>query len=71
MATNAIVESVSSDDGNAILAAAAALRPVIRGYQEEIERERRIPPALMNISGPPACIAWWCRRSWVVPSSTS
>jgi len=42
------VESVSSDDGDAILAAAAALRPVIRGYQEEIERERRIPPALME-----------------------
>lgn len=48
MATNAIVESVLSDDGDAILAAAAALRPVIRGYQEEIERERRIPPALME-----------------------
>src|SRR5262245_31648527 len=49
MATNAMVESVSSDEGDAILAAAAALRPVIRGYQEEIERERRIPPALMEL----------------------
>jgi alkylation response protein AidB-like acyl-CoA dehydrogenase len=48
MATSAIAESVPSDDGDAILAAAAALRPVIRGYQEEIERERRIPPALME-----------------------
>jgi alkylation response protein AidB-like acyl-CoA dehydrogenase len=46
MATNALAESVSSDDGDALLAAAAALRPVIRGYQDEIERERRIPPAL-------------------------
>ena len=31
-----------------VLEAAAALRPVIRGYQEEIERERRIPRALVD-----------------------
>jgi alkylation response protein AidB-like acyl-CoA dehydrogenase len=48
MATHTMVESVSSDDGEAILAAAAALRPVIRAHQEEIERERRIPPTLIE-----------------------
>jgi indole-3-acetate monooxygenase len=37
---------VSPADG-ALLEAAAALRPVIRGYQEEIERERRLPPPLV------------------------
>jgi alkylation response protein AidB-like acyl-CoA dehydrogenase len=35
-------------EGAAILEAAATLRPVIRGYQEEIERERRIPKALVR-----------------------
>jgi alkylation response protein AidB-like acyl-CoA dehydrogenase len=34
--------------GEAILDAAAALRPVIRGYQDEIERERRIPKTLVQ-----------------------
>ena len=28
--------------------AAAALRPVIRGYHEEIEREQRLPKALVE-----------------------
>jgi indole-3-acetate monooxygenase len=46
MATRTVAESIPSDESDAILDAAAALRPIIRGYQEEIERERRIPPAL-------------------------
>jgi alkylation response protein AidB-like acyl-CoA dehydrogenase len=37
---------VSAED-TALIEAAAALRPVIRGYQAEIERERRLPPALV------------------------
>src|SRR5215217_1654045 len=36
-----------SPENGALLEAAATLRPVIRGYQEEIERERRIPPPLV------------------------
>lgn len=39
---------MGSDEGRAIIEAAAALRPVIRGYQEEIERERRIPRPLVE-----------------------
>jgi indole-3-acetate monooxygenase len=31
-----------------LVQAAAALRPVLRGYQEEIEREQRLPPALVE-----------------------
>lgn len=37
-----------SVEGAAIIEAAAGLRPVIRGYQEEIERERRIPKPLVE-----------------------
>ena len=38
-----------SPEDNALIEAAAALRPVIRGYQAEIERERRLPPALVAL----------------------
>ncbi|HZR97494.1 MAG TPA: acyl-CoA dehydrogenase family protein [Chloroflexota bacterium] len=37
----------ASAEHRALLEAAAALRPVIRGYQTEIERERRLPAALV------------------------
>jgi alkylation response protein AidB-like acyl-CoA dehydrogenase len=44
----AVTSAISgSSESRAVLAAAAALRPTIRGYQAEIERERRIPPALV------------------------
>ena len=36
-----------SPECRALLDAVAALRPVIRGYQDEIERERRLPPPLV------------------------
>jgi alkylation response protein AidB-like acyl-CoA dehydrogenase len=35
-------------DAQPVVRAAAALRPVIRGYQEEIEREQRLPPPLVE-----------------------
>src|ERR671934_2179221 len=35
-------------DAQPLVQAAAALRPVIRGYQEEIEREQRLPHALVE-----------------------
>src|SRR5215468_6943571 len=35
-------------DAQPLLQAAAALRPVIRGYHEEIEREQRLPQALVE-----------------------
>ena len=38
----------SPSPGEAILEAARALRPVIRGYQDDVERERRIPSPLVQ-----------------------
>src|SRR5882724_10626939 len=35
-------------DAQLLVQAAAALRPVIRGYHEEIEREQRLPQALVE-----------------------
>src|SRR5262245_65734904 len=35
-------------DAQPLVQAAAALRPVIRGYREEIEREQRLPQALVE-----------------------
>ena len=35
-------------DAQAVVQAAAGLRPVIRRYREEIEREQRLPPALVE-----------------------
>src|SRR5947199_1585952 len=35
-------------DAEPLVQTAAALRPVIRGYQEEIEREQRMPKALVE-----------------------
>jgi len=35
-------------DAQPVVQAAAALRPVIRGYREEIEREQRLPKALVE-----------------------
>ena len=35
-------------DAQPLVQAAAALKPVIRTYQEEIEREQRMPPALVG-----------------------
>src|SRR5580692_9389003 len=35
-------------DAQPLVQAAAALRPMIRKYQEEIEREQRMPPALFG-----------------------
>ena len=35
-------------DAQPLVQAAAALRPVIRSYQEEIEREQRLPKALVE-----------------------
>ena len=35
-------------DAQPAVEAAAALRPVIRGYREEIEREQRLPKALVE-----------------------
>src|SRR5262249_54781257 len=35
-------------DAQPVRQAAAALRPVIRGYREEIEREQRLPKALVE-----------------------
>jgi indole-3-acetate monooxygenase len=35
-------------DAQPLVQAAAALRPVLRGYQQEIEREQRLPPALVE-----------------------
>ena len=35
-------------DAQPLVQAAAALRPVIRSYQEEIEREQRLPHALVE-----------------------
>src|SRR4030095_13679015 len=35
-------------DAQTLVQAAAALRPVIRGYHEEIEREQRLPKALVE-----------------------
>ena len=35
-------------DAHPPVQAAAALRPVIRGYHEEIEREQRLPKALVE-----------------------
>jgi alkylation response protein AidB-like acyl-CoA dehydrogenase len=35
-------------DSAAVLESAAALQPVVRGFEEETERERRIPPALVE-----------------------
>ncbi len=35
-------------DAQPLVQAAAALRPVIRSYQEEIEREQRLPQALVE-----------------------
>ncbi|HTB43807.1 MAG TPA: acyl-CoA dehydrogenase family protein [Acetobacteraceae bacterium] len=35
-------------DAQPVVQAAAALRPVIRDYQQEIEREQRLPPALVE-----------------------
>jgi indole-3-acetate monooxygenase len=38
----------SSPEGVALVEQAAALRPIVRGFQDETERERRIPPALVD-----------------------
>ena len=35
-------------DAQPVVQAAAALRPVLRDYREEIEREQRMPPALVE-----------------------
>jgi alkylation response protein AidB-like acyl-CoA dehydrogenase len=35
-------------DAQPLVQAAAAMRPVLRGYHEEIEREQRIPKALVE-----------------------
>src|SRR5712691_12080696 len=35
-------------DAQPLVQAAAALRPVLREYHEEIEREQRLPPALVE-----------------------
>src|SRR5499426_4930925 len=35
-------------DAQLVVQTAAALRPVIRGYREEIEREQRLPKALVE-----------------------
>ena len=35
-------------DAQPVVRAAAALRPVLRTYHEEIEREQRLPPALVE-----------------------
>jgi alkylation response protein AidB-like acyl-CoA dehydrogenase len=35
-------------DAQPVVQAAAALRPVIRGFQQEIEREQRLPPPLVE-----------------------
>ncbi len=40
-------DAPASAESEALIAAAAALRPVIRGYQAEIERARRLPPPLV------------------------
>src|SRR5215207_7048213 len=44
------VDAAPPAEGEAaeLLAAAGALRPAIRASQEEIERERRLPPALVE-----------------------
>ena len=38
----------SNIDAQPLVRAAAALRPVIRGFQQEIEREQRLPAALVD-----------------------
>lgn len=38
----------ASAEGAAVVETAAALRPTVRGFQDEAERERRIPPALVE-----------------------
>ena len=35
-------------DAQPVVQAAAALQPVLRDYHEEIEREQRLPPALVE-----------------------
>ncbi len=35
-------------DAQPVVQAAAALQPVLRHYREEIEREQRLPPALVE-----------------------
>ena len=35
-------------DAQPLVQAAAALRPVLRRYHEEIEREQRMPPTLVE-----------------------
>ena len=37
-----------TQEPSALLDTAAALQPLVRGYQDEIERERRIPPPLVD-----------------------
>jgi alkylation response protein AidB-like acyl-CoA dehydrogenase len=37
-----------SPDGRTLLETAAALQPLVRGYQDEIERERRLPKPLVE-----------------------
>src|SRR5262245_25812748 len=38
----------SDIDAQPVVQAAAALQPLLRGYHEEIEREQRLPPALVE-----------------------
>jgi indole-3-acetate monooxygenase len=40
--------SAASPDSHALLDAAASLEPVVRGFQDQTERERRIPPQLVD-----------------------
>ena len=41
-------EASAAPECSALLAAVSALRPAIRGHQEEIERQQRLPPALVT-----------------------
>ena len=50
--------------------AAAALRSVIRGHRDEIEREQRLPKALSRNFIPPASTAWSSRVNWAASRPT-
>ena len=52
-------------DATPLVRAAIALLPEVRRYHEEIEREQRLPPALLDSCMKPGSTAWCCRARWV------
>ena len=45
-------------DAQPVVQAAAALQPMLREYQDEIEREQRLPPPCSSSCATPASTGW-------------